>query len=80
MITLVPLLSYQDKFTDEMVFRLFHKTAIRKAIRHATDIFGSNIEVCLVKRNVIAEISWPKAPPAERQSLTFDKDDKAIEF
>lgn len=80
MIILAPLLSYQDKFTDEMVFCLFHKTAIRKAICHATDIFGSNIEVCLIKCNIIAEISWPKAPLAKRQSLTFDKNDKAIEF
>lgn len=33
-----------------------------------------------MKHNVIAEISWSKAPPAERRSLTFDEDNKAIEF
>lgn len=46
MIILAPLLSYQDEFTDEMVFSLFHSTAIGKATRHATDIFGSNTAVC----------------------------------
>lgn len=53
MITLAPLLSYQNEFTDEMVFSLFHSTAIEKATRHATDIFGSNTAVCLVKRTII---------------------------
>ncbi len=46
MIILAPLLSYQDEFTDEMVFSLFHSITIGKATRHATDIFGSNTEVC----------------------------------
>lgn len=62
------------------MFSLFHSIAIEKATWHATDIFGSNISVYLVKPNVITEISWSKALPAERRSLMFDEDDKAIKF
>lgn len=77
---MAPLLSYQDKFTDEMVFSLFYTTAIGQATQHATDIFGSNTAMYLVILNMIVEISCSKAPPAKRGSLIFDEDDKAIEF
>lgn len=77
---MVLLLLYQDEFINEIIFYLFHKTTIKKATYHIADILRTNKIVYLLKYNIITKIFWLKALLIKRQNLTFDKDNKAIEF
>lgn len=72
--------NYFDITTNSIIFSLFYNAIIRKITHYVTNIFRSNIITYLVKCNIIIEIDLSKTLLIKKQSLIFDKKDKAIEF